>query len=119
MILPLSDSVEPIVVAPNANQVKIRRLIAQDWDRPGQSIDTRRLVVMPIIDKIDRITHCIIAIDGTPWRGMALVSMLDDERAVRTSHTTMILSQRETRTLRQYLAGVTQQWRPADDIDGR
>ena len=91
-------------LAPDDSQSHIRKLIAYDWNRRGQSIESRALILWPIINPLGDLTHCCVAIAGTPWRGIVLVPLCGDDRAVRTGHIAKIFSQNHTRTLREFVS---------------
>ena len=104
MVHALLGSVEPIIISADDTQTQIRRLIGQGWDRPGQSIDSRPLVAWLITDKIDRVTHCLLGIDGTPWRGLVLVPIDDtDNPALRAGPHPSVYSRRDTRILQTWV----------------
>ncbi len=103
MILALSHPVEQIVVPPDATQSRVRRLIAQGWDRPGQGIDSRDIVVRLIRDRLELLTHCVLVIGGTPFRGLVMVPTDCNDPAIRPGRPPIIYSQRDTRALRAWV----------------
>lgn len=90
-------------LAPDDSQLQVRALIAHNWNIPGQSVDSRTLFLWPIRDSLGDVTHCCVAIGGTPWRGIAIVPIFADERAVRTGQIAKVFTKRQTRTLREFV----------------
>ncbi len=87
-------------ISPHEDQAAVRRLIARDWDRPGQNVEQRNLLFMHVRDERGHLTHVLIGLSGSPWRGLALVPMSDNALAVRVGFAAEVYTEAETSALR-------------------
>jgi hypothetical protein len=76
-------SADTIVVAPHPENHPVARIIAANWDEPGQSITKRPIVVTAIRDRYGNIEWLSIRVDGTPERGHVIVGLTNPDLAVR------------------------------------
>jgi hypothetical protein len=108
----LLEATAIVVVSASPHQAMIKQqpghrcvseLIAGRWaeDR-RQAIHTRPFVITPIRNRHGRIERLVIAIDGTPARGVAMVRVKGGERAVRTGNESQVLTLRQTRLLQLF-----------------
>jgi len=76
-------SADTIVVAPHRDYHAIARIIAGDWNEPGQSIATRPIVATAIRARYGDIEWLSIHLDGTPARGHVIVGLCNPDLSVR------------------------------------
>lgn len=76
-------SADTVVVSPHRDYHAIARIIAGDWNEPGQSIATRPIVATAIRDRYGDIVSLSIHLDGTPARGHVIVGLCNPDLSVR------------------------------------
>jgi|GEM_PF-2446734 len=97
-----SVTTDTVLVTQQPEHRKLASIITGDWDRAGQSIGTRPFVATAIRSRYGGICGVSIHIDGTPPRGMVIVTPSDPAIAVRLDNSRKNMSTSQTALLHQF-----------------
>lgn len=95
-------SADTIVLAPHSDSHPIARIIAGNWNEPGQAIPKRPIVITAIRDRHGSIDWLSIHLDGSPARGHVIVGLCDSELAVRVGYVRKIMGRSDTSMLNHW-----------------
>ncbi|MEZ6038897.1 MAG: hypothetical protein R3C20_00225 [Planctomycetaceae bacterium] len=102
-----------ILVRPSAFTFPVARLIAMDWNTPGQKISERPLILNRIQGQWNLVDGVVtVHIDGTPPRGLCVVDIESDEPVLRCSHSSVVMNRRDSKEIRDFVRTVLEQRGP-------
>ena len=92
---------DTVLVTQQPEHRELAGIIAGGWDRADQTVNTRPFVATAIRSQYGGICAVSIHIDGTPPRGMVIVTLSNPAIAVRLDNSKKNMSKSHTRLLHQ------------------